>query len=265
MMIYRFFTIVLWALLIATPSLSQQKAALEENDLPYERGELIIGFEDESQKAVFQETFTVQSERGNRIFIKKELSGDKLLYLIDVSGGEGEDFWIEKLKRDGLVRTAGKNYLVEDRSARPNDIDYADQYYLETIGAPSVWRYTTGGQTALGDTIVVAVLDSGFKPDHADLEPNRFYNHHEIPGNGIDDDGNGYIDDYSGWNNITQNGDLAHSSHGTSVAGIIGAKGNNQIGVSGVNWDVKLMMVSGVRNASDVISKYNYVYTMRKL
>lgn len=265
MIIHRLVSILFIYLLSGLPLVSQQNAFLKKNNLPYVEGEIIVGFEDEQQKIIFLETLKAQNRSDKGAFIKKELFRDRLIYLVEISGSENEDFWIGKLKSEGLVKMAGKNYLIEDRSVRPDDIDYADQYYLETIGAPSVWRYTTGGKTALGDTIVVAILDSGFKPDHADLEPNRFYNRHEIPGNGIDDDGNGYIDDYSGWNNLTQSGELAHSAHGTSVAGIIGAKGNNQIGVSGVNWDVKLMMVSGVRNAGDVISGYHYVYTMRKL
>ncbi len=249
-------------ILLGAVFLSAQQPIFVPAERPeYVKGELLVSFTDEQQKQIFEITYADR----NDVKIVEELFGRLMIYLIEIPEGESEDAWSKKLKGQGVVNKVWKNYILEQRSKRPNDIDFADQYYLETIGAPDVWRFTTGGVTALGDTIVVAIIDSGFKPDHEDLEPNRFYNRHEIPGNGIDDDGNGYIDDYSGWNNITKNGELAHNSHGTQVAGIIGAKGNNQIGVTGVNWDVKLLMVSGVRNAREGVSAYNYIYIMRKL
>ena len=257
----QFFKIIC-IVLICTVFLSAQQQISAPTERPeYVKGELLVSFTDEQQKQIFETTYADRDD----VRIVEELFGRLMVYLIEIPEGESEDVWSKKLKDQGVVNKVWKNFIIEERSKRPNDIDYTDQYYLETIGAPDVWRFTTGGVTALGDTIVVAVLDFGFKPDHEDLEPNRFYNRNEIPGNGIDDDGNGYIDDYSGWNNAAKTGNLPHNSHGTQVAGIIGAKGNNQIGVSGVNWDVKLLMVSGVGNAAQAFSAYNYVYIMRKL
>jgi len=88
----------------------------------------------------------------------------------------------------------------------------------------------------------------------------------EIPNNGMDDDGNGYIDDYNGWSIITNNDVVSGGSHGVAVSGMIGAKGNNGIGITGVNWDVKIMMVKNNFNTQEdrVLEAYAYPYIMRK-
>ncbi len=156
---------------------------------------------------------------------------------------------------------------VQLRDLRPNDADYSLQYYLDLIGAPAAWAQATGGVTALGDTIVAAVLERGAgDPLHEDLQGLFWYNHAEVPGDGIDNDGNGFIDDYAGINIITGNdqhqGDI--ENHATPVCGIIGANGNNGIGVAGINWQSKILMISGVRQISHIIQAYDYVIDMRR-
>jgi subtilisin family serine protease len=123
---------------------------------------------------------------------------------------------------------------------------------------------TTGGLTVQGDTIVVAVIDCGADITHEDL--NFWKNYLEIPGNGIDDDTNGYVDDFDGWNAQSQTGVITSCSHGTHVSGIIGAIGNNTTGVVGVNWNVKIMPVQpSSTNEALVVAAYTYVYNMRRL
>lgn len=134
----------------------------------------------------------------------------------------------------------------------PDDTHYDLQYYLDQsndadIDAPEAWELTTGSAT-----IVVAVVDTGVYLDHPDLASNIWTNPDEIAGNGLDDDANGYVDDVNGWDfvgndnnpNPTPTSDsysVTVVDHGTHVAGIIGAVGNNSAGVSGVNWNVQLM------------------------
>src|SRR5690606_36199811 len=93
--------------------------------------------------------------------------------------------------------------------------------------------------------------------------------YHEIPNNGIDDDGNGYVDDFLGWDADAADDDITGGTfgggHGTPVAGIVGAKGNNGIGVTGVNWNVKLMIVVGGGNEAQAIAAYSYPLSLRKL
>lgn len=144
----------------------------------------------------------------------------------------------------------------------PNDPFYGDQWNLEMIGAEEVWEITRGGTTFEGKEIVVAVIDEGFK-NHEDLIENIWANSAEIAGNGIDDDNNGYVDDYLGLNIDT--GDDQHSlrDHGTQVSSILGAKGDNGTGMTGLNIDVKLLLISEAKKVSEIIEAYEYVLDQR--
>jgi subtilisin family serine protease len=173
-----------------------------------------------------------------------------------------------------LVQVNHTNLVLR---SEPNDPGFNQQWSLyndgtnggsglSDIAAVDAWDKVTGGVTALGDTIVVAVIDGGFSIDHEDLAPNIFVNRNEVPGNGVDDDQNGYIDDVSGWNVYTNSGTPSFSNHGTHVAGIIGAKGNNDQGIAGVNWNVKLLPISGSSTLeSTVVAAYAYALDMRRL
>lgn len=146
----------------------------------------------------------------------------------------------------------------------PDDPDYSQQLSLNVINAPEVWDFTTGGVTPLGDTIVVATMES-CDTEHEDLRANIWKNYGEIPNNGIDDDANGYVDDYNGYNTRSNNDVHEVSSHGTRVCGIIGAEGDNGIGVTGVNWNTKVMVVSNQLFINEIISAYEYVLEQRML
>jgi subtilisin family serine protease len=155
---------------------------------------------------------------------------------------------------------------------RPNDSTYlrGSMWNIDLLSLPEAWEHTTGGQTSLGDTIVIAILDSGCDWQHPDLSANIWVNRAEIPDNQQDDDLNGYVDDYRGWSVSTENDSLEAEPHGTSVAGIIGAVGNNNKGVVGINWNIKLMNLSPFRagmsvREREVVRMYDYVATMRKL
>ena len=138
------------------------------------------------------------------------------------------------------VLYAEPNYILHGL-AIPNDTHIAEQYGLFKIEAPQVWDSFTGNTN-----VVVGVIDQGIDFSHEDLAANMWTNPGESL-NGVDDDGNGCIDDIHGCNFIptTNNGTLYSGndleSHATHVAGIIGATGNNGVGVSGVAWTTRLM------------------------
>lgn len=138
----------------------------------------------------------------------------------------------------GVPLTCEANSIVES-SKTPNDTQYGALYGMTKISAPAAWDITTGSSS-----IVVAVIDTGIDYTHPDLVDNIATNSGEIPNNGVDDDRNGYTDDYYGWDfNGSDNNPIDDHFHGTHCAGTIGAKGDNGQGVAGVNWTVKLLPI----------------------
>lgn len=150
----------------------------------------------------------------------------------------------------------------------PSDTFFREQWYLQSLNATRAWDMSTGsGQ------VVVAVLDTGVDLDHPDLRANIWKNPGEIPGDGLDNDRNGFVDDVNGWNFVEGNGSVSPAvipsattealHHGTLIAGIIAAVGNNREGIAGIGWSTKIMPVrvlgsDGTGQAEDVISGIDY-------
>jgi serine protease len=187
-----------------------------------------------------------------------------------------QEKFIAALREDKEILHVQRNRLIQKRNT-PNDEFFPLQWQLSNTGQNggqlgadikilNAWDIATGGLTALGDTIVVCVIDDGVDQSHPDLDGNLWINYNEIPNNGIDDDNNGYIDDYYGWNVLSMNDDVfSDGVHGTPIFGIIGAKGNNEIGVSGINWNIKMMNVDyGATTEANALASYAYPYIFRK-
>ncbi len=168
------------------------------------------------------------------------------------------------------IRFAEVNLPLELRST-PNDPLISQQWHLDNISAPKAWDVTRGGLSFNNDTIVIGVIDHGFLTSHEDLKNRIWQNHAEIPGNGKDDDNNGYIDDvyglslkYKNEKHPADNTSEGLSNHGTSVAGLIGAESNNSKGITGMLWNNKLMMATfGSNNIGDLIEMFNYMLEQR--
>lgn len=163
-----------------------------------------------------------------------------------------------KAANRGTEITCEPNYIVE--SARvPNDTQYAALYGMQRINAENAWDLTTGSPS-----VTVAVIDTGIDYTHPDLSDNIATNAGEIPNNGIDDDGNGFADDYYGYDFVSYDSDPRDDHfHGTHCAGTIGAKGDNGQGVAGVAWNIKIMPVKvldsyGSGSISSVAAGMNY-------
>jgi subtilisin family serine protease len=185
-----------------------------------------------------------------------------------VSVDPGEiDTAAQELTRQRAVRYVEPNYIV--RATRvPNDHMFGDQWALRNVGqyggkvgadvhATDAWDLTTGAN------VTVAVIDTGVDYTHPDLAPNIWTNPADPP-NGVDDDHNGFVDDTHGVNFVSENSNpMDDSGHGTHVAGIIGAKGNNTTGIAGVNWDTQLMPLkfldkNGQGNTADAANAIDY-------
>ncbi len=199
---------------------------------------------------------------------------------------------IIKYTSDPNVDYAEPNYIKRASAIIPNDTYFRDQWALLNTGkyangtpgadikATDAWNIFTGSSS-----IIMTVLDTGIDYNHIDLVGNIWTNPGETNcANGVDDDKNGFKDDCKGWNFTTcarfdvngmcvtpksaDNDPMDNNGHGTHVAGIIGAVGNNGIGISGVMWNVKLMAVKflnadGGGTTSDEIAAIDYVVLMK--
>jgi len=226
----------------------------------YVENEMIIWLE----QGVDATKFAANSNQG--IMPKRLLSKRLNIWLFELADGVTQrSIKMNNLSKNTYVKHIQNNHYVTSRAVTPNDAYYNQQWAPAKIGLPNVWdEFTKGGTTSDGDNIVVAVIDGGFDLNHEDLS--FWKNTNEIPNNGIDDDNNGYTDDFDGWNAYNHTGNISVDSHGTHVAGIIGAIGNNGKGVSGVNRDVDILPVCGSSgNEATVVEAYSYVLEMRVL
>lgn len=173
---------------------------------------------------------------------------------------------IRQLRFDPKVLHVEPNYRVDlDQSQGniqlPNDFYFDRSWGLNNTGQfegtidadidlPEAWELGTGSKE-----VVVAVVDTGIDFFHPDIQDNVWINSNEIPGNGLDDDENGYIDDFHGYDFVSDDGDpFDDQSHGTHVAGIIGAVSNNRQGSAGISQQVSMMAIKtfGVRGTADI-------------
>jgi thermitase len=162
--------------------------------------------------------------------------------------------FLEQVKKFDDVELAEPNYVRYIQSIIPNDPFYDQQWALKNIQADMAWTKTKGKSS-----VVVAIADTGIDYYHEDLRSNLWKNPGEVCGNGIDDNNDGYIDNCYGINAVNNSGDpWDDEGHGTHVAGIIGAVGNNLKGIAGTNWNVSLMALKfigpdGLGKVSDLI------------
>lgn len=231
-----------------------------QNDSNIIDDQLVVQLRPEIDPAVFFQTFINQHKLSKVVYSRTITSYRLSIIHFDPLLTDGMELK-ELLNEEAAVNFATFNQQATIRTT-PNDPDYGEQWHLEMINAPEVWDFTTGGLTPNGDTIVIANLES-CETTHEDLVDNIWRNYNEIPNNEIDDDNNGYVDDYEGYYTNAGNDQHTANSHGSRVCGIMGASGDNEIGISGVNWETKMMVVSHSFLIPDVIEACEYIYRQR--
>lgn len=227
----------------------------------YAPGEIVVRYEPGTTRT---DRIDIRQELGATVESTFGVKGAEVLDLPDGTGVESAVAAAESLPD---VLYAEPNYAVST-TASPNDPMFDEMWSLglptgdgvdSGIGTPRVWNLTTGSSG-----VTVGVVDSGIDASHPDLASNMYTNPGEVPGNGVDDDGNGLADDVQGWDWVEDDNNASDlNGHGTHVAGTIGAKGNNRNGVVGVAWEVRLVPLRvldavGSGWTSDVAAAFNY-------
>lgn len=231
----------------------------QRTDEKFVADELLVKFKDEITSA---KALQANNKFGSQMI---EKFNDLGWQRVKLPKGLNVEKALNLYKNSAEVEAVQPNYYYK-LAVTPNDPQYPNLYGMEKISAPAAWDLETGS----ADTIV-AVIDTGIKYTHEDLAANMWKNSGEIQNNGVDDDGNGFVDDYYGYDFFFNDSDpLDENGHGTHVAGIIGAVGNNGLGVTGVNWKVHLMSIKiydadgfGTTSAM-LVNAYNYIRLMRQ-
>ncbi len=254
------------------PSKKDLKAREKPN---YVQGEILVKFKPHAAAYTDSDVQRKVKYRGVSSEVKRTFKFINVHHLKITDPNITVEDAIKKLKDDPDIEYVQPNYIYKADSV-PNDTSFGSLWGMNNTGqtggtpdadidAPEAWDTETGDPS-----IVLAVIDTGIDYTHEDLATNMWTNPGETANNLADDDGNGYVDDVYGINAINTSGEpLDDHGHGTHVAGTIGAVGNNNKGVAGVNHTVKIMAlkfidaITGEGLTSDAVECINYVVTMK--
>ncbi len=243
----------------------------------YVPGEVLVKFKDEASSLGIK-SINVDGEHHE---IKTFSVNGRAIHQYKLDGTLSVDEAVVKYRNNPAVEYAEPNYLYWTKTI-PSDAKFETLWGLHNTGqtvngtagtpdadidAPEAWDISTGSSD-----VVIAVIDSGIAYDHPDLAPNIWTNPREIAGNGVDDDGNGFVDDVHGWDFLMNDSDPmdpidlnpgGNPGHGTHVAGIIAGAGNNGSGITGVMWTARLMAlkaggVNGALSTAAIVSAIQY-------
>ncbi len=254
---------------LANPSPNHKFSGFK-NNVDYVPGELLVRFAKPTNKRRKISAITALSSAS----IKKEFKIIPNLALVKIDDNDSLEQVLIDLNNNKDVLYAEPNYIYKKYETIPNDSKFNYLWGMRNIGqtagtadadidASDAWDISIGSRE-----IIVAVIDSGVDYYHEDLSSNMWRNPGEIPGNSIDDDNNGFVDDVYGYDFANNDGDPADDNdHGTHCAGTIGGVGNNGVGVAGVCWKVKIMAckfldAAGSGKSADAVACIEYATMM---
>jgi thermitase len=213
-----------------------------------------------------------EANRRFRASLREEIPGSDVS-VVELPEGLSVEEAIERYEAVPGIEYAERDFVMTESAVFPRDPRFKAQYGLHNRGqtggradadvdAPEAWSVTAGSSA-----VVIAVVDSGTYTRHADLKGNIWRNPGEVAGNRVDDDRNGYVDDVNGWDFAHKDNTLYHGydedDHGTHVAGVASARGNNGVGIAGVSWRSRIMPLKyigpgGAGYTSDAVAAINY-------
>ncbi len=227
-------------------------------DLPdYAPGVIIVKFRSNEESDIYAFRDRIGAYSTERAFPTAQTSHQlSAVYRLSISPDADIEQIARQYESDPVVEYIQPNYLnhvCSDSFYDLNDFFYEDQWALLAINAPEAWKIEKGSEN-----VIIAIIDTGVDYNHEDLESRIWINPGEIEDNGIDDDGNGYVDDVRGWDFAHSPGLLSdkdqldrdndpmdENGHGTHVAGVAGAVPDNGTGIAGVTWNCRIMALRG--------------------
>jgi len=239
------------------PDIARETAQEKGKKAEYKEGELLVKFKPDTSE---KQKKNLHKRHGSEKI--KEFPSLRIQH-VKLKKGMTVEEAVALYSAEPDVEYAEPNLIVSILTT-PNDPRFGELWGLHNIDAPEAWDIATGSSD-----VVVAVIDTGVDYNHEDLSANMWVNPGEIPANGVDDDGNGYIDDIYGIDAINNDSDpFDDNGHGTHVSGTIGAVGDNGIGVAGVNWDVQIIACkflgsSGWGDTADAVECLQYIKGLR--
>ena len=262
-----FFMLMTAAVLLPTQSGARLKVPQETVPLregkraraPFVAGQVLVRYRDEATAKAQSQSLTTLEVNGRTLPIQVErFGGSEIVEGLRLARVPETDTMaaIAALSAQPNVLYAEPNYILH-LDATPNDPQFPQLYGMTKINAPVAWDTTTGSSS-----VVIGIIDEGVDINHADLTQNIWTNPSPgaIPG---------FTGDLHGYNFVDNNGTIPAEDHATHVAGTTGARGNNNLGVVGVNWQVGIMSLRALAptggSLSDIIDAYNYARQMRQL
>ena len=254
-------------------------ASLRNPDFKYVQGQLLVQFKPGAAAELREHALALSGAKTLKVLrgVMNSAERDGQLHLVQLPANKTVAMAIHELRQNGLVKFAEPNWIHHTFGA-PNDPYYTNGSLWGYYGNTSPLKTNKFGSQAgeawdlgkrCGNDVVIGIIDEGVMTTHPDTMANIWTNPFEIAGNGIDDDGNGFVDDIHGWdfkNDDASTFDGTTDDHGTHVSGTIGATADNGVGLIGICPTVKMIdgkFLEGSGSTADAIGAVDYMTDLK--